>query len=193
MPFISQSQAKHGLNYGLHVLILFVFLFSAFYLFLAKITRDEISDQVSNIINDQTGPLLDEVNSYSSQTIDWNGLNSWAVNLVAKSQGTNPTVDANNKNLFYMAIGIIIGLFVVWVGAAIFFHYYLKLELGIPKIILENIVIFTIVGIFEGYFFMEIVTKYIPITASASAIGGLEAFKKKLNDRIIATYPIPSS
>lgn len=189
MEFMTRQQATMGLNFGLHVIILFLFLFIAFYAVLSKITRNLVSGQVTDIINEQTDPLLDQINARIGKRINWDSVDTWAKDLVKKSQGVDPSVSKHNTDLFYMALGILLGMFTMWVAAALYFSYGLKYKLGLGGIIAENIVIFTIIGLFEGYFFAKVATKYVPITASASATAAIDAIKQNVNKRIDVVYP----
>lgn len=179
-----------GMNFSLHVLILFTFLFLAFFLILSKVTRDLINNQVVDLVNSQTGPLLDSINKKEGSHVDWDTLSKWGTDLVNRSQGVDPVVTKHNKNLLGMSSGIILGMLFTWILVAIIFKSAMGINLGLWDIIKENIIVFTIIGAFEGYFFMKVATKYIPINASYSAITGIERLKEKINERVLLVYPV---
>lgn len=193
MALISEQQARTTLNLGLHVIVLSAFLFAAFYMFLAQITENIINTQVKDGIDDHADVMLDKIANKLGKHVNWNEVDTWAQNLVKKSQGRDPVVVKHNNGVLNYAIGIIAGMLGVWIGTAALFRYWMGYDIALGSILAENAVVFAIVGTFEGYFFMSVATKYVPLSASVSATTALERVKEQLSQHVTDDTPTVSS
>lgn len=187
---ITKKIAENGLNYGLHIIILFTFLLLAFYLFLSKIVVKEVDKESQDVIDVQIPKIMTEIYKNSNpyigkkikELIPETAMNEWASQLVKNNKGKeDPHKVTNNSNLFYQSVGILTGLVITWVLAAVYFTKFSSFKVSLLPIILENIATFTVIAAFELYFFVNVATKYIPIDASSSAIAAIEKTKEEIN------------
>lgn len=148
----------------LHVLILFVILSTLFIFVISKIEENLFNGEISKNIqknmpdalrkSDKNGELkialkniqLNRIQQlYNSPSEDVQIYNSWLKRTMFISTS------------FIFAIIIITGLFLYFTCGKL---------IPIGHIITENIVIFILVAIFEGLFFLYIASKYIPVPPS---------------------------
>ncbi len=87
--------------------------------------------------------------------------------------------EINNKNIFkslYMFITIFIVVFIIIIGISKLLCH----KLPIKEILIENVIIFTGIGVVEFLFFYYIILKFIPTKPSFIASYTIESIKKKL-------------
>jgi len=172
-----------SLDIVLHVLILFTFLTVFFFAYVSKLEKQSLDNTVTDTINNNTTNFLnsfDEISNKYNVKVDWNTVNNIADNLIKNSQGEVPEIKQNNDRLFKGSmIGIIIG-FILFIGSVIFLKYFLNYDIHIWHIILMNVIIFSITGLIEYLFFMNVASKYIPVTPDVISNTMLERVKKNI-------------
>jgi len=183
---ITQLQANYTINIGLHVIILFTFLTIFFFTFVSKLESKSIQNALSDIIDEKTEQILTEIDGWEKKlnvdklSINWEKVNDIAKQIEANSQGELPEITKQNKNLKNISIGLVVGLFVLFIIVYLFFHFGLHYQIQIGSILLENAIIFFFVGIVEYLFFMNIAAKYIPVTPEFVSTTILERIKERL-------------
>ena len=173
-----------SLDIVLHVLILFTFLTIFFFAYVSKLEKQSLDNTVSNVINNNTDVFLTKFDEFTKKydvKVKWNIINNIADNLVKNSQGEVPEIKQNNYRLFKDSVIAIIVGFIVFIISVIFLKYYMNYDVHIGHIILLNIVIFSITGIIEYLFFMNVASKYIPVTPDVISNTILERLKYILN------------
>ena len=163
------NNVNHGLNLGLHSIILFTFLTTFFFLYVSKLERESINSALNNIINDQVNNFLNTIDESSLQydyTISWQDMKKLAEDIITNTQKELPEITKNNKKIFYTAIFVIISLFLFWIGCFVYFKYKGGYGINMTKILMNNLIIFIFIGILEYWFFTRISAKYIPVTPS---------------------------
>jgi hypothetical protein len=188
-----QDLAKVSLGIGLHILILFVFLCTLFNFIMIPRTRKIVNKELGNLVDQNTGNMLAEISTAADNhpkvvKIDWTGVDIWAGDLVTNSQGVDPEITKHNNGLTRLSVYMIAGIFVAWLLLYYFLKIVMRYDLGIREIILENIIIFSFVGVFEVYFFLNFASKYIPSPTSAASTSAIERLKKRLGQQIEAEY-----
>lgn len=184
---VSQSLANHSLNIGTHVFLLFTFLSIFFFAYAANLEKESVNKSLKSIIDDQTGTLLAEIDSWDKRLypektkINWNTINEKAKKLVDESQGELPEIKENNDKLYKFGVAVIIILFILLVTFTLYFMFVKKYDIHIGAILLENFVIFSCVGVIEYYFFSKVAIKFVPITPDFVSVTILERIKKNIN------------
>ena len=189
---ISETQANYGVNIGLHVVILFTFLTIFFFAYAASLEKKNVDKSLKNIIKDQTENFLTQIDNWDKKlspsskypTIKWNNVNNMAGNLILNSQGENPKIEKNNKDLKKFGIGFIILLFIILIIVILYLIFVKKYKIHIGSIIIENLVIFSFVGAIEYFFFTHIATKYIPVTPDFVSTTLLDRIKYKISKEL---------
>ena len=181
------NKQQYNINFSLdiviHILILFTFLTVFFFAYVSKLEKQSLDNTVTKTINDNTYNFLNEFDQISNKydvKVDWNIVNNIADNLIKNSQGEVPEIKKNNDRLFKGSmIAISIG-FILFIISIIVLKYFLNYEIHIGHIILMNVIIFSITGLIEYLFFMNVASKYIPVTPDVISNTMLERVKKNI-------------
>ena len=162
---VTAKQANYSLNISLHVLILFSFLTILFFAYISHLEQKSVDDALTNAINGQIGQVLTNLdkNQVVSKLIDWKAVNDVATKIQKDAEGELPKVRANHQKLRLIGICMIIGLFALFSGLYIYFRVKC-ININIKRILVENLIVFSFVGLIEFLFFTKIASKYIPVT-----------------------------
>ena len=148
----------------LHALILFTILSALFILVISQLEskafKNEINDNIQKYLpqalaqNDKDGSLKKVIKNlpidnlkqiYSIPSAETSVYNSWL------------------KKAMFIIIGAAI---VVLIVSALFLYFTCGKKIPLWFIIIENLIIFLFVGIFEAVFFLKIASKYVPVPPS---------------------------
>lgn len=163
---ISPYQAHIGINILFHILILFVFLTVFFFSFISKTEKKAIRNELNNIIQDEIPIVMKNIDDVAGEYIPWTKVNDMAVKFKSRYNGKVPYVDKNNRKLFKTSIIICIVIVILIILSIVYFKFYKKYDIGLSKILVENLIISSLVGLIEALFFLHIGLKYVPITTS---------------------------
>jgi hypothetical protein len=174
----------HNLNFSLdvalHVLILFTFLTIFFFAYVSKLEKQSLDDTITNSVSDNTNTLLNDIKQISQKyniKINWNTINDIADKLVKNSQGEVPEIKDNNEQLYKGSMIVIIVGYLLFIGIIIFLKYYMGYDIQIGRILVMNIIIFSITGLIEYFFFMNVASKYVPVMPNEITDTMLERIK----------------
>lgn len=172
--------ANYRINISLHVLILFTFLTVLFFTYISKLERESISNVITSSINDNIGNTLTKIaNSDVDKYINWGNLNNMAKDIQTTSKGESKDVTSNHQRLLIVGICIISGL--AMIISIMYVYYYLNgAKINFMKILIENAIVFSFVGIIEFLFFTKIASKYVPVSPDMLSDTILERVKYKL-------------
>ncbi len=95
--------------------------------------------------------------------LDWNELGREAKRMVANNQGVDPGVQKHDRKVRWTAIIITIVLFLLLIGVILYFKFYRKYDINLKNILIENVIVFSFVGMIEFFFFTRIAAKYVPV------------------------------
>lgn len=179
----------HNLNFSLdvalHVLILFTFLTIFFFTYVSKLEKQTLDNTIINSVSDNTNTLLNDIKQISQKyniKINWNNINDIAAKLVKNSKGEVPEIKENNDRLYKGSmIAIIVG-YLLFLAIVIFLKYYMGYDIHIRHILLMNIIIFSITGLIEYFFFMNVASKYVPVMPNEISDTMLERIKYNFNN-----------
>jgi len=184
---ITERQANYSVNITLHVLILFTFLSVFFFAYISKLTEKSVSDSLNSMIKEETENMLDYINGWDQQlnpenpTINWEGVNDLAQEIQDSSEGTPKEIEDNNERLKKLSFYMILGLVVLLIGMIVFYQVRLGYKIEMKEILIENIVIFSFIGLIEYLFFTQIAVKYVPVTPDVASTTILQ----RINDNIL--------
>lgn len=162
---VTAKQANYSLNISLHVLILFSFLTILFFAYISHLEQKSVDDALTNAINGQIGQVLTNLdkNHTVGPLVDWKAVSDVATKIQKDAEGELPKVRANHRKLRLIGICMIIGLFALFSGLYIYFRVK-GIDINIKRILIENLIVFSFVGLIEFLFFTKIASKYIPVT-----------------------------
>jgi len=132
------------------ILLLFTFLTCFFYIIIQKQVSDELTSNITNIIVDNVD--LNMFSNYYSKTT-----------LSDTNYHTKESVMYNNI-IYILNVSIIV--FLLCFSIIIYYtsNSFCKRKISLTQIIIFNIILYTLVGIVEYAFFINIASKYIPVT-----------------------------
>ena len=168
------------INLLCHTFILLLFLISFFFIYVAKLTSQEVDNEIQSLITDQTNQILISLDQKDTRKlINWERLGQLASQMEGQYYDNVQSVIDNNRNLqenctcFLFLFGMSIFLLVCYLMLR-------GVNLGLKFIVIENFVIFAFVGMIEIYFFLNIASKYIPVLPNDALTTTLSRLKDRL-------------
>lgn len=181
---ISSETAHKFVSIAFHMWTMFVFLTIFFYLFISKTEQKVINDELSNIIQTEIPVILKQLDDLGGDNIPWDQVDKFAKQIKNKYKGKDPKIAAHNKKILTIAISICIIGFMIIVSSITYFTLYLNYDIGLKEILLENIIVTILVGIFEALFFLNVAIKYSPVKPSQLTSNIIDRLKYQLNKQL---------
>jgi hypothetical protein len=154
-----------GINIYVHVLFLFIILSMLFIHIISKIESDAINNELSDLVSDgiqNNYTNLDNSNKEKIKSV----LDMVDLNTLSKLYDRDDkTRKINNNNVFksiHMSLAVLAIIFIL----VIVLNKALCHNVPLKHIIIENLIIFTGIGIVEFMFFKYIILKYVPTKPS---------------------------
>ena len=173
------SFTKFNINIIIHVLILFTFLTVFYFFYASKLIKDSFDNELKHLIESNINNLYDKYDISPSQI----ALSSKFIDIdkfIKIYQQPDTYVSEHNKwverSAYYMIFG---GLFIL-ITIIVILYFNCNQCTPIWDILLENIIVFTFVGIFEYMFFVKVAFKYVPAPPSLLVNSLLNKFKSSL-------------
>ena len=150
---------KFGVNVLTHVTFLFTILTCLFVFYTSKIVEDSVNNQVIDLLNDKISEKKDSsktfINKLFSNNLDFNTLLKFDFSKIKQIFALENTERNNNNNLVKTISLIVIIAFVVMVILSVLITKSLCSELSIKEILIENVIIFILIGMVEITFFLK--------------------------------------
>ncbi len=178
---ISCTPHKFYLNFGVNIIVHIIFIFTIlaflFMLFISKISSNAINREITDLINENINKEIENLSPEQKKL-----MNSYIKKEELKklSELYNEEDDTRRVNNFfvYSSMKITIVLLIIMLILIIATSKLLCHKLPLKNIFIENIIIFTGVGIIEFVFFKYIILKYIPVEPSFMSKYLLKTIKK---------------
>lgn len=148
----------------LHALILFIILSALFVFVISKIEEKLFNDEISKHIQEELPKSLKENDTDGSIKLLLKGV---PFNRLEKLY-SEPSEDTQIYNTWLKKVMLLVAsaILIIIIISALFLYFSCGQLIPVGHIVGENIVIFTLVGIFEGLFFYYIASKYVPVPPS---------------------------
>ena len=201
-------------NILLHCLIVVIFLTIFFWVYISKVIKGSLNNEVDGAIHRNVPKLMNYLDTYDVNKIDWDGVDDYintmdstdnvknslrnfakemrlfgkipwnkdVFNKVAKEySGEDSDIISNNRKLIIINILLILAVFIVFI---IFVIYYKKngYEINWKHLLIENVILFALIGVVEYLFFTRVASKYIPTSASFISASLIDSVKNQLID-----------
>lgn len=165
------------INCLIHILILFTILTVFFIVYISKLEKKTFQNEIGKVINEQ----FDNMNEADKNKIK-PYLQQYDLSK-AKELFSQPdtTISVNNKWLLNLAYTIITFLFLFTMILISCLYFSCKMCINIKEILIENIVIFSLVGVIEICFFLYIASQYIPVAPSVLTSTMIERLQKNFS------------
>ncbi len=177
------ERANLALNISLHVFILFVFLVVFYFVYAEGLEQKSINRELHSVINSQVNSVLDSFKKASGSKSDLakrfvpsrQSLQKISDRLETESKDTEKTewIKKNNMDLKTTAVIIALGLCLLFFVQWIIYRFVFKRDIHMKHVLIENLVLFSIIGGIEYLFFTKIATHFVPVmpdTLSTSVV-----------------------
>jgi hypothetical protein len=161
-------------NMALHSAILFTFLSLFFKFYISKLSTTTFNNEINNMVDKSLG---DNINLLKNNNI---------VKIIPKKQLStmfakpNKVVETQNTGLFNSVLVANIMIWSIVIIIILIFKFSCNIDINIKDIITENIIVFSIIGVFEYLFFTKIAFKFVPVLPSFISNQLLSILKSKL-------------
>lgn len=164
------KQAHDGINIGFHVWILLIFLAFFFFKFVAQREAEIMTDQLNKPIQKEVPIVLSSIHDLDQQLdcpshqgmIDWEKVSDMA-NELENENGPDHDVVKHNRELILYSVILCVTIFILLVGAIIYFSVHKKYDIRLKEILINNMIIFILVGIIEALFFWTVALKHVSV------------------------------
>ena len=160
-----------SVNYITHAFILFSFLSIFFIFYMSKIIKGAFDTEMSDIIENIFNSINNKIPVNSFNKFNLNAL----INIFSK-----PDEKSGLHNDLLIKSLIIVNI-ILWIGliSVICILKSFTTDLDMTHILIENAIIFSIVGVVEYLFFTAIALKFVPVEPSFIKKQAIEILKKK--------------
>lgn len=155
------------LNVFLHILILWAFLTVFFFFHIAKLSKDALDNELGGYIDEYLPQSLNDMNPADRERLRVALKNMPLEKFMNFYYATpSPEVVTNNDWNLRSALTSLGFLAVIFITMVIILKFNCAPGVSVWKIIGENIVAFTFVGLIEFAFFTLVAFKYVPVLPS---------------------------
>lgn len=165
------------LNMVMHSMILFSFLSVFFIYYITTLTDKAFKEEVTHLMDSSLEEASHAIkqNKNVQETLEKLPID----NILNSYKKPHKQVQALNKGLFKVVFTVNIMLWVFLVLSLYIFNSILGIGIDIKHVIIENAIVFSIVGVVEYLFFKMIAFKFVPVEPSFISKQFLEKLKKK--------------
>lgn len=154
-----------SMNLFVHVVFLFTILSVLFMVIISKLSSDVINNEVSNIINVAVNQNFNNFDTEQKKLFK-TSINFIPLDKLSELYTEPEKIhDVNNKHVFatmkLTMFLLVFLLFLVIIVSRLLCH-----KIPMKHIIIENLIIFSGIGLVEFLFFKNIILRYIPINPS---------------------------
>ncbi len=153
---------------GIHALILFALLTTFFLLYVSKLTKSELNNQLSDLINNN---IQNELTEYKNkfgikELLPKNTIDPILNKLKLSYNKPDNYQDLNNNWVKETLILSNLFLLILIVGFVLILSYTCNLKINIKEILKINILTIIGIGIVEYLFFTRVALNYVPTKPS---------------------------
>jgi hypothetical protein len=185
MPLLSSPFVEKWLSFAVNVLchtfILLTFLSVFFFTVISKLTSNEIDHELDDVLSHNTDLFLQQLDARDKhRVINWPLVGNLCANWKTRYSAESQNVTDHNRQLYDHVIIFVVayGLFIIAVVVTLLL---LKVNIRLKFVLLENFVIFTLVGIVEVYFFTQIASKYVPVLPNIAVNAVVQRMRERFN------------
>ena len=159
-----------GVNAVAHVFLIFTALTLLFVFIISNISSTALQEEMNDAVTSNLSNVLVNTNSLSAGVlkVQMKPYNSALALLETLTEGKDQVTVKHNEGLFgyaYFTMAIFLTALLVML---LVMAYGANVRVGplVLRVFILNIVIFSVVGLYEGWFFMSIGKKYVPVAPS---------------------------
>jgi hypothetical protein len=161
-----QNRVNIAADMGVHALILFTILTSFFLLYITKLTRHEITNQVSNLIEENVPKVINTGKKELGPQFSLLLQNAPFEKIKNNYKKPDEYQELNNSWLKETLFLTNVGLFIIVTGTIMLMSFICGFDMKVIEIVKLNLITFTFVGIVEYLFFTHVAIKFVPTPPS---------------------------
>jgi hypothetical protein len=175
-----------------HIIILLTVIFIFYFVMIAPLESEELTNQISNQINNNMDTLYKEINNLKGMNGEFKkivkqlnkpGKNNSSTLDIMSEYYSKPDNNTKNWNLIpffgtiIVLIALLCGFFAIWGTLTVSCNKCIP----VGRIIIENIILFGLIGVIEAVFFTFIAKKYVPVKPSYFVNETINSLKETFN------------
>ena len=175
-----------------HIIILLTVIFIFYFVMIAPLESQELTNQISNQINNNMDTLYKEINNVNGmkgvfknlvKQLNKPGKNNLSTLDIMSEYYSKPDNSTKNWNLipFFGTIIVLIallgGFFAIWGTLTVSCNKCVP----VGRILIENVILFGLIGVIEAIFFTLIAKNYVPIKPSYFVNETIHSLKESFN------------
>jgi hypothetical protein len=165
------------LNVVLHIFILWTLLVGFFFLYISKVIRESLQNQIGGQIDDAMNKSLNDLTPVQQMRLKIVLRNMPLDELIEVFSKETDAVAVNNKWLLIVSALISFFFIMSFVLILTILKYSSPTKVSAKHILMENAIVFTFIGAVEFVFFMYIALKFIPVMPSVATKTIIERVK----------------
>jgi ABC-type multidrug transport system fused ATPase/permease subunit len=177
---VPKNSINFSINIAVHVFILFAFLSAFFIFYVSHLAKTTFEDELQSIIKQN---MTDSINKLSVAERDYlrGAIQSMPIDTLQRLYSQpSAEVDTFNQWLFKVIIMLNIFMFLIISVAVIMLYTSCDQCVPIKHILIDNAVIFSLIGAVEYLFFTRVAIKYIPVMPSVMITSFFDSLSKQL-------------
>ncbi len=175
----NKFEINFSMNLFVHVIFLFTILSVLFIIIISKLSSDAINNELIELVNDNVNSHYKNLNEEQKNTFN-KLLNFMPLDKMSKLYAQPEKVrETNNKHVF-SSMKLTIFLLLLLLVIIVVVSRLLCHKIPMKHIIIENLIIFTGIGVVEFLFFKNIILKYVPVQPSFILSYLFDSVKNKL-------------
>jgi len=178
--YIKIKNVDTHLNFSFHALILFTFLTLFYFMYIVGLTKKLFKHEIDEIMEKALSPQMNEIKKDENVS---KLLSMLPLDDIQEEFSTeNKTVHAINNGITHVVTSVNIFLWLILIIVVIILKSTCQDGCGLhlSHIIIENILIFILIGSVEFLFFKFIASKYVPVPPSFMTTYFLQNIQEKL-------------
>lgn len=172
------------IDIGFHITILLTFLTIFFFTYVSSLEKQKIQNTLKSTIDNKINYTLDSVYKLQKNNISqiqWSNLYNFANNLIIDSKSNTPSIVNNNNKLFYHSLNTIFILFSLLIIFIIYIEFFTPNKINFKHILFGTFIVLIFTGIVEYLFFVNIASKYVPVTPNIAIDAILNRLKYNID------------
>ena len=170
------------LNVFLHILLLSICETILYFVYISKMENEVLLRKILDFLNNMNN-FISNSNLNLDYSFNQNDLINYKENLKEDYDDAEKDREENNSNLLNKCIYASCIIFLIFTLYFIAIKLKLKKKINLKKILIEHIILIFFIGIFEYWFFNNIILKYISISNEELTYITFNCLMKSLNEK----------
>lgn len=179
---IPNETINFTINIGIHVFILFCFLSSFFMIYVSHLSQHAFEHEIDDLIEKGMNKGIAKLPQENKEKLKVFLQGVPLDRLIKVYSKPSKVVEVNNSWLFMFIVFINLSLLALVTASTSILYASCNQCVPVKDILIENGVIFALIGFVEFMFFKFVAVKYIPVKPSTMITSSLESLKKHISN-----------